>query len=108
MGMVEPVALEPKYDVVELMEMAMSDNQLYLEEFYNDLYSHRFGAIIAAPQFTVQKDEEIDGFAEENNAWVNQVSVHILCTYEVVERLKQEGTVIFMPKEISAECQTSR
>ena len=105
LGMVSPVALEADYEVVELMEMAMSGNELYLQNFYDDLYSQRFGVIVAAPQFTVIKDEDSNAFAEENNAWVSKVSLHILCTYEEGNYIKKENIVLYVPKAEINDCQ---
>ena len=39
--------LVPEYELVTLMEMAMSNNQPYLQQFYADLKNHRFAAIVA-------------------------------------------------------------
>lgn len=40
------VRVVPEYEKVFLMEMAMGNNQPYLQRFYMDLVSHRFKAII--------------------------------------------------------------
>ena len=104
LGMVESVELEPDYEVVELMEMAMSGNELYLNNFYNDLFSQRFALIVADPQFVILKESGV-GFAEENNAWALKVSEPLLCTYRPVETLKRSGIVLFVPRnEIKAGC----
>lgn len=97
LGMVEPVALEPDYEVVELMEMAMSGNELYLNNFYDDIFSQRFALIIADPQFVVIKESGA-GFAEENNAWALKVSEPLLCTYRPLDTMKRSGIVIFEPR----------
>ena len=44
------VPLVADYEAVTLMEMAMSNNQAYLNRFYGDLKNHRFAAIVAAKQ----------------------------------------------------------
>ncbi len=104
LGMVEDVALEPDYEVVELMEMAMSGNTLYLNNFYDDLFNQRFALIIASPQF-VNLKESGEAFAEENNAWALKVSEPLLCTYRPIETMKRSGIVLFVPRnEIKAEC----
>jgi hypothetical protein len=74
------VPLVYDYEVVTLMEMAMSGNQAYLNRFYNDLENHRFAAIISGRQNTVIKQDGV--FAEENNVWNTFVSPYILCYYE--------------------------
>jgi hypothetical protein len=76
------VPLVPEYEAVTLMEMAMSNNQPYLQRFYNDLKSHRFAAIVTGKQNVGIKEE--GAFAEENNTWNSRVSPYILCYYEPV------------------------
>jgi hypothetical protein len=74
------VPLVPEYELVTLMEMAMSNNQAYLQQFYADLKSHRFAAIVAGKQNVGFKEEGL--FADENNVWNARVSPYILCYYE--------------------------
>lgn len=74
------VPLVYDYEVVTLMEMAMSGNQAYLNRFYTDLANHRFSAIVTTKQNLSIKDE--GGFAEENNVWNTYISPYILCYYE--------------------------
>jgi len=74
--------LVPEYENVTLMEMAMSNNQVYLQNFYAELKSHRFSAIVAGKQNIGIKEE--GAFAEENNIWNLRVSPYILCYYEPV------------------------
>ena len=42
------IPLVPEYELVTLNEMAMSNNQPYLDQFYSDLRNHRFGVIVAS------------------------------------------------------------
>jgi hypothetical protein len=72
--------LVPEYEAVTLMEMAMSNNQPYLQQFYSDLRNHRFAAIVAGKQNMGIKEE--GAFAEENNTWNTRVSPYIQCYYE--------------------------
>ena len=74
--------LIPEYEAVMLMEMAMSNNQPYLQRFYTDLRSHRFAGIVVSKQNLGIKEE--GAFAEENNAWNTRVSPYIVCYYEPV------------------------
>lgn len=76
------VPLVPAYEAVTLMEMAMSNNQPYLQQFYRDLREHRFAAIVTGKQNIGIKEE--GAFAEENNTWNTRVSPYILCYYEPV------------------------
>jgi len=74
------VPLVYDYEVVTMMEMAMSGNQAYLNRFYNDLANHRFTAIISGRQNLTIKQDGV--FAEENNVWNTLVSPYIVCNYE--------------------------
>jgi hypothetical protein len=74
--------LVPEYEAVTLMEMAMSNNQPYLQQFYSDLRNHRFAAIVAGKQNVGIVEE--GAFAEENNIWNSRVSPYIQCYYEPV------------------------
>lgn len=98
----ENIPLVPEYEQMELMEMAMSGNREYLENFYADLQSHRFAILIAEEQkFTLQKQ---GAFLEENNAWVRFVGTPILCAYKPVATLSSTNIQIFIPRETNPEC----
>ena len=92
----------PEYEQMELMEMAMSGNRDYLENFYADLRSHRFALIVAEEQkFAFQKH---GAFLEENNAWVRFVGAPILCAYKPVTTLSSTNIQVFAPRENNPEC----
>ncbi len=94
------VDLIHEYEVVTLMEMAMSNNEPYLQQFYDDLQTHRFAMIVAGRQNLVLKDPTVDSFAEENNVWNTRVSPFILCDYELLVSFEPDlGAIdIFVPK----------
>ena len=98
------VPLVYDYEVVTLMEMAMSGNQPYLDRFYNDLATHQFAAIVATKQNTGIK--ETGAFFEENNVWNSRVSPYILCYYAPVLTLEPEGNRIevYMPSTELPNC----
>jgi len=56
--MIEGVPLVPDYELVTLMEMAMSGNMGYLDQFYADLHRQRFALIIARRQGTGIQSED--------------------------------------------------
>jgi hypothetical protein len=86
------VPLVPEYEGVTLTEMAMSNNQAYLQQFYTDLQNHRFAAIVAGKQNLGLKDE--GAFAEENNVWNTRVSAYILCYYEPEPAIEGDNSKI--------------
>jgi len=98
------VPLVYDYEVVTLMEMAMSGNQAYLDRFYDDLSDHQFAAIISGRQnLTIKLDGE---FAEENNVWNTYVSPYILCYYESSQTIEADQTrlEIYVPRTQSDDC----
>jgi len=98
------VALIPEYEAVTLMEMAMSNNQSYLQRFYTDLRSHRFAAIVAGKQNIGTKEE--GAFAEENNVWNERVSPYILCYYEPAVEIEADESKIefYVPRTVPGNC----
>ena len=98
------VPLVYDYEVVTLMEMAMSRNQVYMEKFYSDLTNQRFSAIIATKQNLGIKQEGV--FVEENNVWNTYVSPYVLCYYESTTTVEADGTrlEIYTPRIQSGDC----
>jgi hypothetical protein len=94
-NMIEGVQLVPDYEVVALMEMAMSGDQIYLQQFTDDLASHRFALIVSRKQRVVKKEGE--PFAEENNVWIDAISAPLLCYYQRSLTLESSNTLILVP-----------
>ena len=94
--------LIPEYEQTELMEMAMSRNQLYLEQYYTDLENHRFALIVAERQKDTPKKS--GSFLEEDYAWVNFVGAPLLCYYESVDRITSNNVHFFVPRSDVEEC----
>jgi hypothetical protein len=100
--MVTGVTLVPEYEQSELMEMAMSRNRSYLEQFYTDMQTRRFTLIIAEDQkFTEQKK---GAFVEENVAWVRFVGAPLLCNYKPAVSLESNNLQVFEPRPRQVEC----
>ena len=96
------IPLTPDYEQIELMEMAMSGNREYLENYYADLRSHRFAVIVAEDQKYVQRKD--GAFIEEDNAWVRFVGAPLLCAYKPVESLTSANLQIFVPRPNPPSC----
>ena len=100
--LVDGVTLVPEYEQSELMEMAMSRNRPYLENFYAELRARRFTLIIAEDQkFTQQKE---GAFVEENVAWVRYVGAPLLCNYKPVVTLTSNNLQVYEPRPKQVEC----
>jgi hypothetical protein len=98
------IPLVSDYEAVTLMEMAMANNQTYLNRFYSDLKSHRFAAIVAAKQNLVIKQS--GALVEENNVWNSRVSPYILCYYQPTLLVDPQGNRIevYEPAPEPAQC----
>jgi len=100
--MIDGVTLVPEYEQSELMEMAMSRNRPYLENFYAELRARRFALIVAEDQkFTQQKE---GAFVEENVAWVRFVGAPLLCNYKPVVTLTSNNLQVYEPRPKQVEC----
>jgi hypothetical protein len=102
-GTVRGVSLVPDYERVFLMEMAMSNNEKYLNTFHSDLQNHRFGLIVSAPQF-IQYQGRDHIFGEENDAWVRHVSEPVLCYYQPTLTYLDLGVQLFTPQPDVSTC----
>jgi hypothetical protein len=94
-----PVALTPDYELLTLMEMAISGNTPYLDRFHADLREQRFSLIVAPEQKLIHKGAAYS-FGEENDAWVGNVSRAILCYYEPLQIFKDLDVQLLVPRQI--------
>jgi hypothetical protein len=102
-GMITSGPLEPEYETVFLMEMAMSGNRPYLDAFHSALQEHEFGLIVVDRLSTAFQGRS-HAFGEENDAWVREVSLPILCWYEPSLRLEVPRLDFLVPKSEGAGC----
>ena len=102
-GMIEGIPLEPEYETVFLMEMAMSGNRAYLDRFHELLQEQAFGLIVTDRLGTTLQGRS-HNFGEENDAWVKEVSIPILCSYQWIDRLEQPPVDLLVPREEGSAC----
>ena len=103
MHMLEGVNLVPAYEREELMEMAMSDQEDYLDAFRADVQNQRFALIVVDPlKFKLLGSNYSMG--EENNAWARRVIKPILCNYEVAESYPEFQLAFYVPQEGTRQC----
>jgi hypothetical protein len=101
-NIIDGVTLVPEYEQSELMEMAMSRNRAYLEQYYADLQDRRFALIVAEDQkFTTQKT---GAFVEENVAWVRYAGAPLLCNYKPILTLTSNNLQVYEPRPKLVEC----
>jgi len=103
MHMLKGVKLIPEYEREELMEMAMADNEAYLQTFRSDLEKHRFSAIVVDQlQFNILGDGYAMG--AENDAWARYVGKRILCNYQAADVFAADHIVVYVPQQGTAHC----
>jgi hypothetical protein len=98
LDLIKNIELVPEYEKVFLMEMAMSENEDYLNEFQTDLKTHRFALIIMEPINLIIQTSS-DAFGEENNAWVESVAQPLSESYNTVLDLSENGMIIMAPNK---------
>ena len=94
---VQNIPLIPEYELVFLMEMAMSNNTAYMDAFKADVSNQRFAMIVSEP-LVIQYQGRSHSFGEENDAWVARVSEPVLCYYEPAIKLDSVGLVLYTPR----------
>ena len=85
------------YEKVFLMEMAMANNQDYLQMFYDDLANHRFSLIISEKLNQNHQDSRY-AFSEENNAWADRIATPVLRYYQLVDDMPENNIYLYKPK----------
>ena len=103
MHMLNDVAMVPEYEREELMEMAMGNNQEYLQIFRADMENQRFASIVVDP-LSYRLLGKNYAFGEENNAWVRRVMKHILCNYQEAAVYPADQIAIYVPQEGERQC----
>ncbi len=101
MNMLQSVKLIPEYEREELMEMAMANNEAYLDQFKAELRAQRFAMIVVDPLTTTMLGSDY-AMGEENNAWVRFVARPILCNYRAGQTFAADRIVIYVPQETPA------
>jgi len=95
------VPLVPDDELVELMEIAMSNNRPALSGFYSDLRQHRFALIVSRKLNAGTKAG--GAFSEENNAWSQDIAAPVLCEYQPVLSLQSNNLQVYAPKAVGTE-----
>jgi len=104
MKMLRNVTLIPEYEREELMEMAMSDNEAYLDDFRAQLQQHRFAAIVVDEPLSSNIVGDGESMGAENDAWTRYVAKRILCTYQRAEFFPDDHIAVYVPQEGAAHC----
>jgi len=102
-GNVRDVPLIPEYEKKYLMDQAMTGDEKYFAQFYDDLAQRRFALIITEPLWD-DPEEKGSGFGEENDAWVQWVSKPVLCYYKPVAFFREVRVQLLAPREQPKDC----
>jgi hypothetical protein len=97
-GTLSGIPLVEKFETLFLMEMAMSGNENYLNEFHESLSKQEYALIITDQQRINYKGREY-AFGEENDVWVAQVTVPMLKYYQREILFKDLGIEVLIPKD---------
>jgi hypothetical protein len=103
MHMLDGVTMVPEYEREELMEMAMGNNQEYLQIFRADMEGQRFAAIVVDP-LSYRLLGRNYAFGEENNAWVRRAMKPILCNYQETAVFPEDEIAIYVPQVGERQC----
>jgi hypothetical protein len=103
MGMLHNVTLVPEYEREELMEMAMSNNEEFLDRFKQEMESQRFDLIVVDP-LTFKILARRRAFSDENNVWVRGIMRPILCNYRLEESFPEDEIALYVPQERERVC----
>jgi hypothetical protein len=98
---IKNVPLVHDYEKIVLMEMALGNDQQYLDEFYRDLKNHRFSLIVTDIISDRYKEPQQFVFAEENNVHAERVVAPLECEYRPIDRLKVAGVQLWVPRSKS-------
>lgn len=80
-----------------ILEMVMSNNQVYRQHFEDDLREHRYALIVVDHLNPVLRPVS-RSFADENNAWVEGVTLPLLKYYRVAFSLEESQVDLLVPK----------
>jgi hypothetical protein len=99
-GYIDNVPLVHDHEQLLLQEMAMSQNEEYLENLGMELADQRYALVIQNPLPETIKDEEILPLAAENNVVFEAISPLFTCAYQEATRLLDAGLALYVPADI--------
>jgi len=97
-GHVGDLPLVTEYEKKVVMNAAMANDQVYFDQYYNDLKSKRFSLIVTEP-LTIHFQKENQAFQYENNTWVKWVSIPTTCYYKSIYRSDEFLFELFVPRD---------
>jgi hypothetical protein len=99
-GYIQNVELVHAHEKILLQEMAMSQNEVYLDHFGAELAAQKYDLIFMDHLPSVWKDPETTPLAMENNVVLNELVPLFTCAYQEEDRLVNNSLDILTPKEV--------
>jgi len=96
-GYVSGVPLVMGNELVDLMDKAMANDLPGLQPFYEEIAGRRYSLIVSDPLPIVWRGSSYK-FGEENDAWVERVTIPILESYQPVAELDDFGIWLLGPR----------
>jgi hypothetical protein len=96
-GLVDNVTLVHAHEKLLLQEMAMSQNQAYLDALGLELAEQRYALIIHDPLPSEYRNADQAPLAAENNVVLKEITPLFTCAYQEVNRLLDDGLSILAP-----------
>jgi hypothetical protein len=107
-GHMGDLPLVDEYEKKFVMDKALEGNEIYFQQFQEDLASGRFSLIVTEREAILYKEADVhtigDSLIEENNAWVRWVTTPLLQHYESVADYKDVAVEMFMPIGRDFDC----
>ncbi len=97
-GLMPTAELFLPYEKVELMEMAMANNETYLNQFHAALAEQKFSFIVSAVLWDGYKEIDSEPFWYENNVWSDAVAGPVLKYYQPIYVNKEFNVAVYAPK----------
>jgi len=93
------------YELVDLFEMVMAENDQYLDGFRTDIKNHRFSLIVTDPQPPEYVYERM--FNEESNKWYLEISQYLFEEYQLIYEidLPASSIQVYLVKDLENSLQ---
>lgn len=99
-GLVDNVALVHAHEKILLQEMAMSQNEIYLQNFGAELAAQKYDVIFMDHLPSVWKDPGTTSLAAENNVVLKELVPLFTCAYTEADRLVDGSLDVLIPLDV--------
>ena len=96
--LIQDVPLVHPYEKMLLQEMAMSNNDEYLDAFAEDMAEQKYALIVSDRLPGEWRNPQTWSLAMENNVVFEKITPRITCAYQLEEYLVDGGLAVWTPK----------